>query len=186
MPPAMEVPSLKPVDHRGSPSCQVFKRTSVQRFSPGTPVPTGLTSVYSIPPAQLDVSISRLQVSPVIRGEVRESRVFQAVFFNGVQNLPFRKDAAFQGDVNETASEGSTRCLLSEGFPGGSVVKEPTRLPTQAMQVRCLGQEDPLEEGMVTHSSVLAWRSPWTQEPGRLQSTGSKESDTTEQLTLNF
>ena len=71
-------------------------------------MPMGLTSVYSIPPAQLDVSISRLQVSPVIRGEVRESRVFQTVFFNGVQNLPFRKDEGFQGDVNETASESST------------------------------------------------------------------------------
>ena len=104
----MEVQSLKPVDHQGSPSCQIFKSTDVKRFYPGTPMPMGLTSVYSIPPAQLDVSISRLQVSSVIRGEVRESRVFQTVFFNGVQNLPFRKDEGFQGDVNETASESST------------------------------------------------------------------------------
>ena len=37
-------------------------------------------------------------------------------------------------------------------------------------QVQSLGQEDPLEEGMETHSSILAWRSPWTEEPGRLQS----------------
>ena len=43
-----------------------------------------------------------------------------------------------------------------------------------------LGQEDPLEEEMATHSSVLAWRIPWTEEPGGLQSMGSKESDTTE------
>ena len=41
------------------------------------------------------------------------------------------------------------------------------------MQVPSLGWEDPLEEGMVTHSSVLAWRIPWTKEPGRLQSMGS-------------
>ena len=40
------------------------------------------------------------------------------------------------------------------------------------MQVESLGQEDPLEEGMATHSSVLAWRMPWTEEPGRLQSIG--------------
>ena len=40
--------------------------------------------------------------------------------------------------------------------------------------VRSLGQEDPLEEGMATHSSVLAWRSPWTEEPGGLQSMGSQ------------
>ena len=46
--------------------------------------------------------------------------------------------------------------------------------------VRSLGEEDPLEKGMATHSSVLAWRIPWTEEPGSLQSMGSKESDTTE------
>ena len=38
------------------------------------------------------------------------------------------------------------------------------------MRVRSLGQEDPLEKGMATHSSILAWRSPWTEEPGGLQS----------------
>ena len=42
------------------------------------------------------------------------------------------------------------------------------------MQVRSLGREDPLEEDMVTHSSILAWRIPWTEEPGGLQSTGSQ------------
>ena len=40
--------------------------------------------------------------------------------------------------------------------------------------VRSLGQEDPLEEGMATHSSILAWRIPWTEEPGGLQSMGSQ------------
>ena len=40
------------------------------------------------------------------------------------------------------------------------------------MQVRSLGEEDPLEEGMATHSSILAWRIPWTEEPGGLQSIG--------------
>ena len=42
------------------------------------------------------------------------------------------------------------------------------------MQVQSLGLEDPLEEGMATHSSVLAWRTPWTEKPGRLQSIGSQ------------
>ena len=42
------------------------------------------------------------------------------------------------------------------------------------MQVRFLGQEDPLEEGMATHSNILAWRIPWTEEPGGLQSIGSQ------------
>ena len=40
------------------------------------------------------------------------------------------------------------------------------------MQVQSLGQEDPLEEGMATHSNILAWRIPWTEEPGELQSMG--------------
>ena len=48
--------------------------------------------------------------------------------------------------------------------------------------VPSLGQEDPLEKGMAIHSSILAWRIPWTEESGRLQSMGHKESDTTEQL----
>ena len=41
------------------------------------------------------------------------------------------------------------------------------------MWVRSLGQEDPREEGMATHSSILAWRMPWTEDPGGLQSIGS-------------
>ena len=41
-------------------------------------------------------------------------------------------------------------------------------------QVQSLGQEDPLEKGMATHSSIVAWRIPWTEEPGGLQSTGSQ------------
>ena len=46
----------------------------------------------------------------------------------------------------------------------------------QDTQVRSLGQEDPLEKGMATHSSILAWRIPWTEEPGGLQSMGSQKS----------
>ena len=56
--------------------------------------------------------------------------------------------------------------------PGGSVVKNPpARLETW---VRSLGREDPLEKGMATHSRILAWRIPWTEEPGGLQSIGSQ------------
>ena len=44
----------------------------------------------------------------------------------------------------------------------------------QETQVQSLGWEDPLEEGMATHSSILAWRIPWTEEPGGLQSKGSQ------------
>ena len=47
----------------------------------------------------------------------------------------------------------------------------------QETQVQSLGRED-LEKGMATHSRILAWRIPWTEEPGRLQSTGSQKSQT--------
>ena len=49
-------------------------------------------------------------------------------------------------------------------------VKNPPAI--QETWVRSLGWEDPLEEGMATHSSIFAWRTPWTEEPGRLQSIG--------------
>ena len=48
------------------------------------------------------------------------------------------------------------------------------RLPKQETQVSFLGQEDPLEEEMATHSNILAWKIPWTEEPGGLQSTESQ------------
>ena len=51
------------------------------------------------------------------------------------------------------------------------MVKNPAA--KQETQVRFLGWEDPLEEGMTNHSSILAWRIPWTEESGRLQSMGS-------------
>ena len=51
--------------------------------------------------------------------------------------------------------------------------------------VRSLIWEDPLEKGMTTHSSIFAWRVPWTEEPDGLQSMGCKESDTTERITLH-
>ena len=55
------------------------------------------------------------------------------------------------------------------------------RLPAmQETRVQSLGWEDPLEKEMAAHSSILAWKIPWTEEPGRLQSMGLKESDTTE------
>ena len=57
-------------------------------------------------------------------------------------------------------------------LPGGSDGKESAC--KQETQVRSLGLEDPLEKGMATHSSVLAWRIPWREVPGRLQSTGSQ------------
>ena len=59
------------------------------------------------------------------------------------------------------------------------VWSSPELIHQEETQVQFLGPEDPLEEGMIIHSSILAWRIPWTAEPGGLQSTGSQEWDTT-------
>ena len=65
-----------------------------------------------------------------------------------------------------------TPSLHAKGFPSGSAV---TNLPTvQETWVRSLSQEDPLEKEMATHSSILAWHTPWTEEPGGLQSIRSQ------------
>ena len=52
------------------------------------------------------------------------------------------------------------------------IKNQPAMQETQETQVGSLGQEDPLGEEMSTHSSVLAWRNPWMEEPGRLESMG--------------
>ena len=75
----------------------------------------------------------------------------------------------------------------SQAYPNNSLLGELStsyaslvaqmikRLPAmQETRVQSLGWEDPLEKEMATHSSILAWRIPWTEEPGRLQSTGSQ------------
>ena len=60
-------------------------------------------------------------------------------------------------------------------FPGVSVVKNlPALQETEETLVRSLGQEDPLEEEMATLSSIIAWKIPWTEESGGLQSIGSQ------------
>ena len=64
-------------------------------------------------------------------------------------------------------------------FPCSSVSSLP---PVQENWIPFLGQEDPLEKEMATHSSFLTWRIPWTKEPGRLQFMALQQSDTTERL----
>ena len=59
-------------------------------------------------------------------------------------------------------------------FPGGSVVKNMPAM--QETRVQSLDQEDPLEKKMATHSSILVWEIPWTEEPGGLQSMGLQKS----------
>ena len=65
---------------------------------------------------------------------------------------------------------------MSSGFPGGMVVKNPPSV--QEVWVRSLGGEDALEKEMATHSRLLSWEIPWTEEAGGIQSTGSRKSQT--------
>ena len=77
----------------------------------------------------------------------------------------------------------SYRMPYSLGFPGGSDGKESAY--NAGVRVRRLDWENPLEKKMATHSSILAWRIPWTEEPRGLQSTGL-QSQTEQQLTLSL
>ena len=77
------------------------------------------------------------------------------------------------GGCNLDPSRG--QFMVGFELPGGTVVK--SHLPMQEAQekwVRSLGWEDPLAKEMAIHSSTLAWKIPWTEEPGRLQSMGSQ------------
>ena len=73
----------------------------------------------------------------------------------------------FGAQLGQTA----TVILLLIRFYGASLVAQMVKsLPTMwEVQVQSLGWDDPLEKGMATHSSILSWRIPWTEEPGRLQ-----------------
>ena len=62
--------------------------------------------------------------------------------------------------------------IINQSLVGQRVKRLPAMRETR---VQSLGREDPLEKAMATHSSILAWRIPWTEEPGRLQSTGSQK-----------
>ena len=75
-----------------------------------------------------------------------------------------------------------------QGVVEASMVAQLVKnLPTvQETRVQSLGWEDPLEKGMAPGFSILAWRIPWTQAPGRLQFMGSEELDLAEQLTLSL
>ena len=67
--------------------------------------------------------------------------------------------------------------VILEGLPGGSVVRNMPAM--QVTWVQSLSREDGLGKEMATHSSIFAWEIPWSEEPGRLQSMGSQESDVT-------
>ena len=76
--------------------------------------------------------------------------------------------------INSTLSF-SLNYMIQWGFPGGSAVRNLSAMQEpQETQFPSLGPEDPLKEDMATHPRTLAWRTPWTEEPGGLQSMGSQ------------
>ena len=76
---------------------------------------------------------------------------------------------------NLPCNAGDVDLILGQGIKASLVAQTVKRLPVMwETQVRSLGWEDPLEKEMATHSSILAWRIPWIEEPGRLQSTESQ------------
>ena len=114
------------------------------------------------------------------------------IFRTGFPDSSIGKESASNAGDNSGSIPGLGRCPgEGVGYPlqyfGASLVAQRVkRLPAmQETWVRSLGWEDPLEKEMATQSSMLAWKIPWTKEPGRLYSPwGRKESDTTERLTL--
>ena len=101
------------------------------------------------------------------------SRLFLALSFspeyshvaNSLLELPFYSV--------ETTGQSPSKIKLPGDFPGGSDGEE-SACSERDPWVRSLSWEDPLEEGMATHSRILAWRIPWTEEPGGPQSMGSQ------------
>ena len=76
--------------------------------------------------------------------------------------------------------------VICKGLPRGSAVKNlPAVQDVQETRVRSLGREDPLEEGMATHPTILLWRVPWTEEPGGLQSIGLQSQTRLKRLCMH-
>ena len=96
--------------------------------------------------------------------------------------------AGLQGSLgHQRIGGGHQLCTSVRSWKSGLnwrlVAQTVKRLPTMwETRIRSLGQEDPLEKEMATHSTTLAWKIPWTEKPGTLQSMGHKELDMTERL----
>ena len=90
--------------------------------------------------------------------------------FAGLRGSPYKQGGITPSIASPPPETSPPQYNDVTAFPGGSVVNN--LLAMKAMQVQSLGQEDPLEKEMATHSSVLAWRIPGTGEPGGLPSVG--------------
>ena len=139
----------------------------------------------------MNITVPRILLSPVCL-LVQPSLQMEQVVILSSSGTHFRKPVWLLEAENLSLSPGadsSRICKLGRnrkvspqdlpflhilmGFPGGSVIKNlPAMKESQEKQVQSLGQDDPLEEGMATHSSVLTWKIPWTEKPCGQQSVG--------------
>ena len=126
--------------------------------------------------------------------QLSDQNIAQTVFSSSLTFLIYEKEKViliynkrdgFQ-KVPDSLCSGTQQLLVALSpihYYASLVAQLVKSLPVmQETWVRSLGWEDPLEKEMAAHSSILAWRIPWTEEPGGLQSMGSQESDTTQRL----
>ena len=98
---------------------------------------------------------------------------FQAPLSMGFSTQEYWSGEPLPSPLSHWGSPNKAVSTQQKGFPSGSVVKNPPAMQElQEAWVWFLAQKDSLEEGMATHCSILAWRIPWTEEPGGLQSIG--------------
>ena len=98
-----------------------------------------------------------------------------SVFVNDGESMCGQINTARAAITHSYNSTFKPKLLTLRGFPGCSAVKNPPAMQEpQKTWVPSLGWENPLEVGVATHSSLLAWRIPWTEETGVLQSMGSQ------------
>ena len=101
---------------------------------------------------------------PVLASELRKGEVL-----NWVRDQ--NSEITWMGLLHNTVVS------LKVFFQGRELIVDKAGQATEETWVRSLGQEDPLEKGMANHSRILAWRIPWTEQPGGLQSWGHRELD---------
>ena len=108
----------------------------------------------------------------------------QINFNTSIHFLKIKKDLLWPQEPQFPSDQETSKYIRKHSSLVAQMVKNlPAIWETWAQS---LGREDPPEKGMATHSSILAWRIPWTEEPGGLQSKGCEESDMTEWLITNY
>ena len=141
----------------------VLRFTGSQRV--GYDWATELNEIYADVLARLETAISHTVIGEKDKGQLEKLLAYENPSQESQKAIaPIRETGTLIDYLNACYNLGAS--LMAQRLK---------RLPAmRKMWVRFLGWEDPLEKEMATHSSILAWRTPWTEEPGGLQSTGSQ------------